>query len=147
MIGFLIVIFFTMIGIALAITLYKYKAGRASIHSVRYMMGIVCSVLLMWIPILLKTAFEFPLSFFQSDMGKMVGVIHIGAVLFIGSYPAYRYNKYLNGETINAMRERDELPVFNRIAIDQLSWIWMPGVLLMLVGAIMLIRHLWEVNI
>ena len=146
MVGFLVLIFVTMLGTALITTLYKYKAGRASIHSVIYMTGMVCSILLLCIPIFLKIMFG-EILFFQSDTGKMVGVIHIGAVLFIASYPAHRYNKYLNSETTSAMLEKNQIPAFNRIAIDRLSWIWIPGVLLMVVGIIMLIQHLWEVII
>ena len=105
-------------------------------------MGVVCSVLLMVIPILLKSTFGFSFVFFQTDMGKTIGVIHIGIMLCIMSYPAYRYNKYLNSDKINAISEKNELSIFSQIAIERLSWIWIPGLLFIIVGCVMLIQYL-----
>ena len=98
MVGFLVLIFVTMLGTALITTLYKYKAGRATIHSVIYMTGIVCSILLLCIPIFLKIMFG-EILFFQSDTGKMVGVVQIRAVFFFPSLSSPKINKYLNNQT------------------------------------------------
>ena len=69
MVGFLVLIFVTMLGTALITTLYKYKAGRASIHSVIYMTGIVCSILLLSF---LKSCLE-RYYFFNQIRGKWWG--------------------------------------------------------------------------
>lgn len=138
----LVLVFFCMVGADMIVSLYKYKKRRASIYSVYCTMGIVCSVLLMVIPILLKSTFGFSFVFFQTDMGKTIGVIHIGIMLFIISYPAYRYNKYLNSDKINAISEKNELSIFSQIAIERLSWIWIPGLLFIIVGCVMLIQYL-----
>ena len=66
----LVLVFFCMVGADMIVSLYKYKKRRASIYSVYCTMGVVCSVLLMVIPILLKSTFGFSFVFFSDGYGK-----------------------------------------------------------------------------
>lgn len=123
--------------------LYKYKQGRASLYWVKCVMGMFFLVLLIIVPFLFENFFSWVLSFVPQNIGRSIVTILIGTVIFISSYPARTYMKYLNNENINDLPEQDRQLFPNKMFIDRFSCVWIIGILWMVTGVGILIYELW----
>lgn len=63
--------------------------------------------------------------------------------MFIGSYPAHKYIKYLDSKNIDELPEKDRKIYPVKMFIDRFSWVWMIGVIWIIVGVGLLIHELW----
>ncbi|WP_295164450.1 hypothetical protein [Selenomonas sp. F0473] len=146
MVEFLALFILLLFGLVVTVLIdafYKYKEGRASIYFVEFMMGIVFLISLISISIFLNLLMGDTLDFIHTEIGQSIGIILMGGIVFIGSYPAHKYIKYLGSKNIDELPEKDRQIYPARMFIDRGAAVWMIGAIWMIVGIGLLIHELW----